>query len=74
LFNIFNFKAILHGEEEVRQWLECGEVPWKKVDNRFFVLVANKNDVSYTQKCCYNEGNKWCLAFIRSSWSKQLES
>ncbi|KAJ7360391.1 hypothetical protein OS493_017024 [Desmophyllum pertusum] len=25
--------AILDGEEEVRQWLDCGEVPWKKALN-----------------------------------------
>jgi len=34
------FKAILDGEEEVRQWLDCGEVPWKKVDNPFFGIYT----------------------------------
>ena len=33
----FNLKAILHGEEEVCQWLDCGTVPWKEVGNPFLV-------------------------------------
>lgn len=34
--NHFNLKAILHGEEEVCQWLDCGAVPWKEVGNPFW--------------------------------------
>lgn len=29
---MFQFsQAILDGEDEIRQWLDYGEVPWKKV-------------------------------------------
>lgn len=37
---LFNFKAILHGEGEVHQWLEYGEVPWKKVDNLYTLCMT----------------------------------
>lgn len=50
---LFNSEAILHGEEEVHQWLEYGEVPWKKVDNLYMTVIF----IFQHWMCCYNQQN-----------------
>lgn len=35
---IIILQAVLDGEEEIRQWLDYGEVPWKEVSILSFTL------------------------------------